>query len=181
MLAGSEPAVGSVRPKQPIVSPRAMGGSHRSFCSSEPNLWIALIASEPCTDTKVLKPEQAQRAHLGHELAREMSPLEPVLYVWLYPLLYKGADLTPDLLLLVGEVGFHIQEVLRAGASRRLPVPARSAVRLRCGHGFASPYPLCGRWIFTHPWPRSLGAFTLRRLTVARRAASPLNCSAWAR
>jgi hypothetical protein len=57
MLAGSEPAVGSVRPKQPMASPRAMGGSQRSFCSSEPNLWIALIASDPCTETKVLNPE----------------------------------------------------------------------------------------------------------------------------
>jgi hypothetical protein len=57
MPAGSEPAVGSVRPKHPIASPRAMGGSQRSFCSSEPNLWIALIAREPCTETKVLNPE----------------------------------------------------------------------------------------------------------------------------
>ncbi|GBC87796.1 hypothetical protein HRbin12_01814 [bacterium HR12] len=36
MLAGSLPASGSVRPKHPITSPRAMAGSHRSFCSSLP-------------------------------------------------------------------------------------------------------------------------------------------------
>src|SRR5215208_934265 len=57
MLAGSEPAVGSVRPKQPIVSPLAIGGSHLCFWSSDPNLWIALMAIEPCTLTKVLRPE----------------------------------------------------------------------------------------------------------------------------
>src|SRR4051795_8640707 len=31
-----EPTRGSVRPKQPIFSKRAMGGSHFSFCSSDP-------------------------------------------------------------------------------------------------------------------------------------------------
>ena len=57
MPAGSLPAVGSVSPKQPISSPAAMPGSHCCFCSSEPCLWIALIASEPCTETKVRRPE----------------------------------------------------------------------------------------------------------------------------
>src|SRR5215211_8215871 len=57
MLAGSEPAAGSVRPKQPIVSPLAIGGSHLCFWFSDPNLWMALMASEPCTLTKVLRPE----------------------------------------------------------------------------------------------------------------------------
>ena len=36
MPAGLEPKSGSVRPKQPITSPRAMGGSQRSFCLSLP-------------------------------------------------------------------------------------------------------------------------------------------------
>src|SRR6201998_4263670 len=49
--AGSEPASGSVRPKQPSSSPAAMPGSHCCFCSSEPNLQIANMASDPCTDT----------------------------------------------------------------------------------------------------------------------------------
>jgi hypothetical protein len=57
MLEGSLPADGSVRPKQPMASPLAILGSHSSLCSSEPNLWIADIASEPCTETKVRKPE----------------------------------------------------------------------------------------------------------------------------
>jgi hypothetical protein len=33
---GSEPWSASVNPKQPTTSPRAIGGSHRSFCSSVP-------------------------------------------------------------------------------------------------------------------------------------------------
>ncbi len=57
MLPGSEPAVGSVRPKQPITSPAAMRGSHSVFCSSEPCLWMALMAKEPWTLTKVRRPE----------------------------------------------------------------------------------------------------------------------------
>ena len=32
-----DPTSGSVRPKQPIFSQRAMGGSHCRFCSSEPS------------------------------------------------------------------------------------------------------------------------------------------------
>jgi hypothetical protein len=54
---GSEPWSGSVRPKQPIASPAAIRGSHSCFCSSEPNRWIANIASEPCTDTIDRTPE----------------------------------------------------------------------------------------------------------------------------
>ena len=54
---GSEPAVGSVKAKQPISSPAAMRGSHCSFCSSLPHLWIAVMAREPWTDTKVRMPE----------------------------------------------------------------------------------------------------------------------------
>src|SRR5918997_5342380 len=57
MLDGSLPAVGSVRPKQPIASPRAIFGSHSCFCSSEPNLWNDDMAREPWTETKVLRPE----------------------------------------------------------------------------------------------------------------------------
>ena len=36
IAAGSLPASGSVRPKQPITSPAAIGSSQRCFCSSEP-------------------------------------------------------------------------------------------------------------------------------------------------
>ncbi len=57
MLAGSLPAAGSVSPKQPTSSPAAMPGSQRCLCSSEPNLLMAVIASDPCTLTKVRRPE----------------------------------------------------------------------------------------------------------------------------
>jgi hypothetical protein len=57
--AGSEPASGSVRPKQPSSSPAAMPGSHCCFCSSEPNRQIANMASDPCTDTIDRMPESA--------------------------------------------------------------------------------------------------------------------------
>ena len=53
---GSEPASGSVRPKQPIASPAAIRGSHACFCSSEPQRQIANIASEPCTETRLRTP-----------------------------------------------------------------------------------------------------------------------------
>jgi len=36
IVPGSEPPSGSVRPKQPSISPRAIGGSQRCFCSSLP-------------------------------------------------------------------------------------------------------------------------------------------------
>ena len=54
---GSLPASASVSPKQPSTSPVAIRGSHSSFCSSVPQRWIANIASEPCTDTKLRSPE----------------------------------------------------------------------------------------------------------------------------
>ena len=53
---GSDPASGSVSPKQPSASPAAMRGSHSSFCSSEPQRWIANIASDPWTDTRLRSP-----------------------------------------------------------------------------------------------------------------------------
>ncbi len=54
--AGLDPKSGSVRPKQPIAVPAAMPGSHCRFCSSEPKAWIANIASEPSTETKLRSP-----------------------------------------------------------------------------------------------------------------------------
>ena len=56
MADGSLPASGSVSPKHPMTSPAAMPGSHRCLCSSEPKAWIAYIASEPCTDTRLRSP-----------------------------------------------------------------------------------------------------------------------------
>ncbi len=56
MPLGSLPKSGSVKPKQPMSSPAAMGGSHRFFCSSVPYLQIGHIDSEPCTLTALRKP-----------------------------------------------------------------------------------------------------------------------------
>ena len=55
--AGSDPASGSVRPKQPIASPSCIGASQRCFCSSDPQRQIANIASDPCTETRLRIPE----------------------------------------------------------------------------------------------------------------------------
>ena len=57
MPPGSEPKSGSVRPKQPITSPRDIRGSHSCFCSSDPNFQIGNIASEPWAEAKLRKPE----------------------------------------------------------------------------------------------------------------------------
>src|SRR5258707_4701808 len=48
-----EPTSGSVRAKQPILSNRAIGGSHFCFCSSDPSIYIEPIASPICTPRKV--------------------------------------------------------------------------------------------------------------------------------
>ena len=65
---GSEPASGSVRPKQPIASPVCIGGSQRCFCSSEPHFQIENIASEPCTETALRTPESPASS------SRQVSP-----------------------------------------------------------------------------------------------------------
>ncbi len=57
MCAGSEPKSGSVRPKQPMTSPRAIRGRYRSFCSSDPYFQIGNMQSEPWTETKLRNPE----------------------------------------------------------------------------------------------------------------------------
>ena len=65
---GSEPASASVSPKQPSASPVAIDGSHRCLCSSEPQRWIAYIASDPCTLTKLRSPESTASS------SRQASP-----------------------------------------------------------------------------------------------------------
>ena len=75
---GSLPASGSVRPKQPSASPAAIRGSHSSFCSSEPQRWIANIASEPCTDTKLRSPEStASSSRQAMPYAVALVPAQP--------------------------------------------------------------------------------------------------------
>jgi len=50
MLAGSEPAFGSVSPKQPIHSPVASFGRYFCFCASVPKALIGTMTSDDCTD-----------------------------------------------------------------------------------------------------------------------------------
>jgi hypothetical protein len=64
--AGSEPPCDSVRPKQPMTSPRAMRGSHFCFCASLPKAKIACMHRLDCTDTKLrsaLSPRSSLAAH----------------------------------------------------------------------------------------------------------------------
>ena len=70
---GSEPASGSVSPKQPIASPLCIAGSHRCFCSSEPQRQIEYIASEPWTETALRTPESPASS------SRHVSPYATAL------------------------------------------------------------------------------------------------------
>jgi hypothetical protein len=60
MLAGSEPASGSVRAKHPSASPEQSRGSHSRFCSSLPHFSIEPATSEVCTETTVRAEESAR-------------------------------------------------------------------------------------------------------------------------
>jgi hypothetical protein len=75
---GSEPASGSVRPKQPITSPVCIGGNQRCFCSSEPQRQIANIASDPWTETKLRTPESpaSSSMHVSPYMT-ELAPGRP--------------------------------------------------------------------------------------------------------
>ena len=78
IAAGSLPASGSVSPKQPITSPAAIAGSQRSLCSSEPKRWIANIASEPCTETKLRRPlSPASSSRQASPYAVALVPAQP--------------------------------------------------------------------------------------------------------
>jgi hypothetical protein len=59
-LAASEPVSGSVRPKQPRISPEHSRGSQRCFCSSVPQCSIGLETSDVMTETTVRAEETAR-------------------------------------------------------------------------------------------------------------------------
>ena len=141
---GSEPASGSVRPKQPIASPAAIRGSHSCFCSSEPQRQIANIASEPCTETRRADPRVARlELHAGEAVggcrgagaavalevhaedvqraefesparAGTVARLEPVADVRGDLVGDEGAHRVTDVALLVGEHPIDREEVLGA-------------------------------------------------------------------
>src|SRR5689334_10245352 len=75
---GSEPASGSVRPKQPSFSPVAIEGSQVSLWAEVPHRWIANIASDPCTDTKDRRPEStASSSRHATPYAVALMPAHP--------------------------------------------------------------------------------------------------------
>ena len=56
MPATSEPASGSVIPRQRIFSPAIAGAAHSRFCSSVPNARIGGIAMSVWTATPIARP-----------------------------------------------------------------------------------------------------------------------------
>ena len=81
MPATSEPASGSVMPRQRIFSPLIAGTTHSCFCSSVPNARIGGIAMSVWTATPIARPPRA-RVHdlLGeHERRVVVAALAAVL------------------------------------------------------------------------------------------------------
>ena len=111
IAATSEPPSGSVRPKQPTVSPLASPGRNRARCSSLPYRWMGYMTRELWTLTKLRSPESirsssymtspyatlliaspswtpgkvdSEQPHLGkprHEVRGERALLPPPAYV----------------------------------------------------------------------------------------------------
>jgi hypothetical protein len=74
----SEPWSGSVSANAPIRSSRAIGGSQRCFCSSEPSRPIAPIASPECTPKNVLTlPSVRASSRATIPAARRLIPGQP--------------------------------------------------------------------------------------------------------
>jgi hypothetical protein len=62
MAATSEPASGSLIPRQAIFSPRIAGPRYRSFCSGLPNRSIGGVAISVWTATAIPTPADPTRA-----------------------------------------------------------------------------------------------------------------------
>ena len=62
-LDASEPACGSVRQKQPRISPRAAGRRNLSFCSFDPNWLIGPQTTEFCNPTR--RPQAPSAAEIS--------------------------------------------------------------------------------------------------------------------
>ncbi len=60
IAATSEPASGSVIPRQRIFSPAIAGTTHSCFCSSVPNARIGGIAMSVCTATPIARPPERE-------------------------------------------------------------------------------------------------------------------------
>ena len=62
MPPGFEPKSGSVKPKQPTISPEANLGRNLFLCSSLPYFHIGYITRDDCTEAVERKPE-SQRSN----------------------------------------------------------------------------------------------------------------------
>ena len=170
----SEPCSGSVSANAPIASSRAIAGSQRSFCSSEPSRSIDFIASPDCTPRNVprlpsprcssmltrprasgLMPGAAvaldvlaQQAELGepaHQRPRQLGRL-PVLVDHRQHLAVDEAARGDEVLpLLVGELLADLEVV---GGER----VAEVRVGERGGASWSSPFSWRGRSCRA-PWP----------------------------
>ena len=68
-ITESEPWSASVRPQAPIFSIRAISGSHRLFCSSEPQMAMVPIASPEWTPKNVLNYPSPRAISMAHSPA----------------------------------------------------------------------------------------------------------------
>jgi hypothetical protein len=85
--ATSEPPVGSVSPNAPICSNRAIAGSQRSFCSSEPQLAMLPMASPECTPKKVAREASACAISSAIQPLSSDDGLVPAIPRSAYPLI----------------------------------------------------------------------------------------------
>ena len=69
-----EPTSGSVKPKEPIFSSRAIGGSHFCFCSSEPPRKIDPIANPLWTPKNVANEESTRAISIAAKPASSVLP-----------------------------------------------------------------------------------------------------------
>ena len=140
-----------MRPKQPIASPVAIDGSHCLRCSSVPCRWIANIASEPCTDTRLRSPlshglqllahqpvgggrrspaavplqvhaEQSQLAQVGGQLAGgHVAGLEPLGDMRAQALLAEPANGVAQLDLFGRQQRVDVEQVFNPGGGTHAP------------------------------------------------------------
>ena len=81
MFATSDPAFGSLMPRQAIFSPLMAGARYRSFCSSVPNLKIGGVAISLCTATAMPTEPDPSAGHLlgDDDGVAPIAALPPVL------------------------------------------------------------------------------------------------------
>jgi hypothetical protein len=80
IAATSEPASGSLIPRQKIFSPEMAGTRYLRFCSSEPNLNTGGTAMSVCTATAIASPPESHRVIFGQDdIAEVVAPTAAVL------------------------------------------------------------------------------------------------------